>query len=263
MQTIILGRHTMKTITNYTEKDFIAALKTATITPTEVDYVETNTVEARGPDEFDIDWDWGWIWSTLTIDGGTVQYTEQYEHPSHHPSEARTIEYHDGGYGTPWHWGDWNIAVIDEDGDELDRDEVAALIIKHTDIDCFDLSIFGDDETEDIDMSEDNDAADVITLYRDNDYDLRFRGALVAEASSRPYGNQPNYGRWNVLALYRSVGGKYICQKICRTQHDGERDRYAAAVCETNADVIEYFGTGSLAKEIYTAANIECVEDVH
>jgi hypothetical protein len=103
-------------------------------------------------------------------------------------------------------------------------------------------------------------------IYRDDLSNLVFTGELVAEDSSSPDRASSYFsgstGRWTVLKLYRSEGGKFIAQKIGRTQWQGERDRYSAAVCDTAAEVIAFFGFGDQAKSIYHDAGIEAEEHI-
>ncbi len=95
------------------------------------------------------------------------------------------------------------------------------------------------------------------TIVRDNDRDLRFTGEIVATVAS-----PEKTGRWTELTLYRTAAGKYVAQEVGRTKWEREHDRYAATVCETQSDVLAAFGTGWLAKQMYDAAGIECVETV-
>jgi hypothetical protein len=100
-----------------------------------------------------------------------------------------------------------------------------------------------------------------IKVPKDEGKGARFTGELVSEACSSP--NRMNRffsgssGRWKVLRLYKTKGGKFVCQSIGCTQHQGEKDRYDFAVCESDAEVIEFFGHSDLAKEIYLAAGID------
>ena len=89
-------------------------------------------------------------------------------------------------------------------------------------------------------------------LQRDGAADIKFSGRVLAKASS-----QEDKGRWTELALYRTEGVKYVCHSIGRTMWAGEHDRHAADVCETTDGVIEFFGHGWLAKEIYFQAGID------
>lgn len=102
---------------------------------------------------------------------------------------------------------------------------------------------------------------DTITIERDNDRDIRFIGVKIGFASSQ---RDQNAGpeRWTELTLYRTAGGKLIARQVGRTQWDGEQDRNQVVVCDDNDAVIEFFGAGWLAKEIYDCAGIEYIEDV-
>jgi hypothetical protein len=69
-------------------------------------------------------------------------------------------------------------------------------------------------------------------------------------------------GRSTTLRLYKTRGGKYVCQSAGYTQWQGEKDRYKAKVCDTQAAVIEFFGHGWLAKILYDEAGIDDVIDL-
>lgn len=160
------------------------------------------------------------------------------------------------------------VTVLDEDGDPLPRSELRDLFDEHAD-----SALIGIDwdqlipekkyqsADEDAEMSD-----DTITLKRDNALDFRFNGRLIAEASSSANNASSSYsgacGRWTTLSLYETDGGRYVCQSIGHTIWEGEHDRYSAAVCDSEAEVIQFFGTGWLAKELYAKAGIEAVETV-
>jgi hypothetical protein len=100
-------------------------------------------------------------------------------------------------------------------------------------------------------------------VTRDGERDIIFTGEVIATAKSSPNTAAGNYsrstGRWSELTLYRTQGGKYVCQEIGRTQWQGEHDRYRGAVCEDADCVCEFFGQGWLAKELYAdTAEIDC-----
>lgn len=104
------------------------------------------------------------------------------------------------------------------------------------------------------------------TVRRDNDRDLRFTGTRLGHIQSTD-GNagrnsSGSAGRWTELALYRTTGGKYICEQIGRTQWEGEHTRYKGAVCETIADVMQFFGHGWLAKGLYAEAGVDTAQDI-
>ncbi len=114
------------------------------------------------------------------------------------------------------------------------------------------------------DMAERIDVAlnlqDIITVTRDNDKDLCFKGELIAEVSSFRRGS--NDTNWTELNLYRTSAGKYIAEEIGRTRRMNQHDRHAATVCDSTAEVIDALGTGWLAKQVYESAGISCVERV-
>jgi hypothetical protein len=102
-------------------------------------------------------------------------------------------------------------------------------------------------------------------IDRDDDASLSFTGELLAKVSSSDnnasgssYSGQA--GRWQVLALYKTEGGKLICERIDRTCWQGERDSHAAKVCTDNNEVIDFFGHDWLAKDLYDEAGINAAE---
>jgi hypothetical protein len=69
-------------------------------------------------------------------------------------------------------------------------------------------------------------------------------------------------GRFTTLKLFYTVGGKYVCLEVGATYWKNEHDCFRAAVAQDENGVIEFFGTGWLAKELYEAAEIEAAEDI-
>lgn len=105
------------------------------------------------------------------------------------------------------------------------------------------------------------------TVERDGARALKFTGEELA--SARSHADQAmgsswsgSVGRWTELTLYKTKGGKYVCEKIERTQWQGERDRYSGATCDSTEEVMEFFGHGWLAKELYYNADIDDAEEV-
>jgi hypothetical protein len=85
--------------------------------------------------------------------------------------------------------------------------------------------------------------------------DLAFQGEEIASASTRwVRGQQQN--RWHELTLYQTTGGKFVAAREYITQWQGESGETEARVCESEADVIEFFGQTDAAKEIYSGAKI-------
>jgi len=104
-----------------------------------------------------------------------------------------------------------------------------------------------------------------VRVKRDSLPDIKFKGEKVAEASSSADRANPGYsgetGRWCELYLYRTVGGKFVASEIGRTSWEYEHDRHRAEVCNDASEVINFFGFGWLAKELYDNANIDAAEE--
>lgn len=103
-------------------------------------------------------------------------------------------------------------------------------------------------------------------VKNDSSRNIRFTGEVVASAESSPDTAHPSFsrstGRWTELTLYRTKGGKFVCHELGGTQWQGEHNRHRAAVCEDEEAVIEFFGTGWLAKELYDDAGMDCAVNV-
>lgn len=155
---------------------------------------------------------------------------------------------------------------IDGEGDELSISELRSEL--HELLDAREWCSLVYDELPKLGVEEidnDNDAGDemeVFEVIRDNDRNLKFKGECIASASSSA--NQAmgssysgSVGRWTELRLYKTASGKYICSSIGRTQWQGEHDRHSGAICETQSKVVDFFGNGWLAKDLYEAAGID------
>ena len=202
-----------------------------------------------------------YIETTATCGDITVQHREE---ASWDGTEAKRF----GGYECePSSQPEWTLSgvtLVDEDGDELSgRDIDTALddasiegglwAVRH-DIDYENL--IPEINEEEIEIESD---MEEFTIKNDDAPDIRFKGEELAKASSATN----NSTRWHVLKLWKTGGGKYICQQIGRTQWQGEVDRYKAAVCTSPAEVISFFGHGDTAKELYSqTADIDDVDTV-
>jgi len=87
-------------------------------------------------------------------------------------------------------------------------------------------------------------------VERDNELDIAFNGKEIARVTSKKNESR----RWTDIILYKTNQGAYVCQTLGVSIIDGERTKYDAEICETELDVINYLGTGWLAKELYKAA---------
>jgi hypothetical protein len=161
------------------------------------------------------------------------------------------------------------MTLVDEDGDAIigwELDNAFREKFNGEEWELFVGHLLPAIETNDIDTDEASDM-DTFTIEIDNEPSIRFTGELVASASSSDnqamgssYSGQT--GRWTVLNLYKTQGGKYICQQIGRTRWQGERDRHTGKVCESIAEVVAFFGNRWLAKELYAEAGIDSVIEV-
>jgi len=104
------------------------------------------------------------------------------------------------------------------------------------------------------------------TLERDDAPSLTFMGMKIAGArtsSDRAHEDwSRSVGRSSKFLLFRTQAGSFVCQRIEYTQWQGENDAYHAAVCKSDAEVVEFFGHGRLAKRIYDEAGIRFEIDV-
>ncbi|MDP1557895.1 MAG: hypothetical protein Q8K59_09240 [Nitrosomonas sp.] len=100
-----------------------------------------------------------------------------------------------------------------------------------------------------------------ITVKNTEGRSLRFTGELIANVESSSNNAHPDYsgsvGHWQELYLWRTARGKFVGQTINFTQWQGSRDSYTAKVCGTVEEVVEFFGSGWLATELYEAADID------
>lgn len=150
--------------------------------------------------------------------------------------------------------------LIDDDGDEVSGSDYRwelSEIMKGCEWEGIVRHDLPTPETEEIEMSGEGEE---FVVERDNAPALKFKGELVASATSKhPYNDG---GRWTNLYLYKTAGGKFICHQENVTCWQGERDKHKADVCSTNAEIIAWFGQGRVAKHLYENANIENVESI-
>lgn len=246
-----------------TKTEFISWLQSATFRFTEDANLESSEkydhTDDEGQEHFTSIGE-GWVWksATGTLEGKPCEVVWQEAITYEGTSSERFKDGYDADNGEVI-WNTTRPDVEDEDGDDLDWSEIDELVKEHlpnlTEID-YDAALPKVTQ-EEIEMDSD---LTLYTIERDNAPDLRFRGEIIASASSKqPYGGN---GRWTVITLYKTASGKYVCETEGKTQWQGELNRYDAAVCNTVAEVIAEFGHGWLAKELYAEAGIEDVEEI-
>ncbi|MCB2403570.1 hypothetical protein [Rhizobium ruizarguesonis] len=105
-----------------------------------------------------------------------------------------------------------------------------------------------------------------ITVERDDAPDISFLGVRIAGASSSGNSANPEFsgsvGRRTLIRLYRTKAGKFVCERIERSNWQGERDQYDAHVCDNISEIFNFFGHGWLAKSLYAEAGISAVVEV-
>lgn len=194
----------------------------------------------------------------LVLPGLDVSVTRCFKHLGSAPSEA-DIEVRDDN---PWRVAKCELVVVDDHGVQLSTTHILHLISTETEIMRLDARVPVEvrhvaKETE----SNEGASMETIIVQRDNDLNIRFVGELIAESASSSNDSSTYYsgstGRWTELRLYRTRAGKFICASEGCTQWQGEHTRYSAAICETHAEVIAFFGAGWLAKSLYDEAGIK------
>lgn len=205
---------------------------------------------------------WGWI----TAKHGEIEitYQEVASWEENHPEDYTTSTDHGGDV-----WTVTGVTVLDDDGDHISKRELLGLL-EDADTGFQDIdweSLIPSKKYESVDNQEDADmGGDTITLTRDNAPDIRFEGDLIVSVRSSPNNASGSYsgspGRWTTLRLYLSKGGRYVCHRIEHTIWEGDTDSYSATVCDTDEQVIKFFGHGWLAKELYEKAGIDDTDTV-
>lgn len=189
---------------------------------------------------------------TSTLEGISIVYTEGFNFDKYDSSSLTH-----GTDGQEVIWVIDGAYITDEDDNELGAWDLADYLTdEFSSIDYSELNI---DEVTDIDLDENADM-DTITIELDGEPDIRFTGVEVASVSSRSTYNDK--GRWTVLTLYKTAKGKFICHQVGHSNWINEKTRYSGKVCETADEAIQFFGQGSLAKDLYYEASISNLVDV-
>lgn len=201
----------------------------------------------------------GWASKTSTLDDIKITYTEGFNY-----DECDLDSLSTGIEGQDEVWSVEGVVVVDEYGGEMNAHELADYL--NSDFRSIDYSVLEIEQVTDIDVDKDSNM-ETFTLNIDNAPNIRFTGELIASAATSDnqamgssYSGQT--GRWTELALYKTMGGKFVCHQVGRTRWLGKRDRFSGKVCETLEDVTEFFGHRWLAKKLYDEAGIDDVVEV-
>lgn len=240
----LLGRE------DWTRKQYIEQIDTASRQEWEEDdVVDINVIQ-------------GYAMVESALDGVTIEYQESWNYDEFEPDTFSTST-----EGLDDVWAITGVTVLDEDGEPLSQWDVAMLLPREFSYVDYSGLKAGIEQVTDIDTDTEEDSAmETITLPSDNAPSIRFKGERIARTSSSPDTANSYYsgttGRFTILELYRTASGKYVCHSVGVTQWQGEHDRYKTAVCETVEGVINFFGHGWLAKDLYSDAGIEDVTDI-
>ena len=203
----------------------------------------------------------GAIWNQLDVDGLVITCQFLFEHPKYKPSKVKITEDLDN----QWDFLYRGYSVIDDRGNRLNARELGEIVMEYIDMESLDLSVLGEDEIEEIDLEEDVEMETLI-VERDDDRSIKFKGHVIASASSSGNRGMHDFsgetGRWKELTLYKTAGGKFICEQIDATMWSGDRNFTRGAVCDDEDEVIDFFGGDWLAKQLYAHAEIDDSIDV-
>lgn len=99
-----------------------------------------------------------------------------------------------------------------------------------------------------------------IELEQGTSKPLKFMGCYLASSSTPAY-----FGDWSRLSLYKNNDGKYVCHQVdtvvqrAMYMHgmDGDKVSYRTKVCDTDSEVVQFFGQIGAARDIYSRAGIK------
>jgi hypothetical protein len=90
------------------------------------------------------------------------------------------------------------------------------------------------------------------TLISDLSRNITFIGEELA--SNR---RETGTGHFTRMKVFKTSGGNWACSKVYETQWQGESDQHLATICKTVEEVIEFYGLGDQAKDLYSDLKIE------
>lgn len=94
-------------------------------------------------------------------------------------------------------------------------------------------------------------------LRNDGNRDIAFTGELISEVDSRDFRRSPGVStRWTELRLYRTKGGKYVCELCGRSSMYGEADRFDITVTDREG-LFEVFRDSYLSKALFEEAGFK------
>ncbi len=110
------------------------------------------------------------------------------------------------------------------------------------------------------------DKNNTFNIKRDNQRPLRFTGTCIAVAKSSPDSGRSDFsgrsGVRDVLELYQTQSGGFVAARARLTQWQGARDTYDAIAASSKEEIMEFFGFGWLAMDLYATAEWDIAEDL-
>lgn len=197
---------------------------------------------------------YGTVQKISVLDSVKITYAEHFEFDDFEP---RSLKIHDVG---DYEWSIEGVEVVEsEDGEEQDILDLREYL--PAEFSEIDYAFLQPKLRKVIDAVDDGADGETCIIPVSNAPDIRFAGEKIAEVSSSKHRDSEFYsgktGRWTELLLYKTKGGKFVCQQVGRTEWAGEYDRHSAEVCATLDDVKKFFGFGWLAKRLYRMAQID------
>lgn len=106
----------------------------------------------------------------------------------------------------------------------------------------------------------------VYVVQRDNNRPLRFTGMRIGHARSTSNRGRQDFsgqtGISQVMQLFVNKRGEYVASSAFFTEWQGQRDRHDAVVTRNREDVVQFFGLGWLAMEVYASADWDIAENL-
>lgn len=189
-----------------------------------------------------------------TLDGLIVEYWNTVTYEEFEPD---SLEFDNSSYPDTV-WDVSGFQVTDESGDALDCSQVEEILDEYDDFKDIDASELLEeiDETIQIDVSEDS-QMETTQIEVTNEPNIEFTGEELAKVDNRIKLGGGYAIQYSELTLYKTQAGRYICHQCDTDRMGGETYLHTASVADDHSGVIEFFGHGDLAKELYCKADLE------
>ena len=198
---------------------------------------------------------WGVSSITSRFEDISIVYSETFEYDEFEPdSFVTSIE------GVDEVWVVSGVLVVDDSGEPLDQDQLAEILPSvFSEINYDGLNI---DKVVRIDSNSAPDSTwQEISLRASYAPDVCFNGILLGSAvSTDEQGvsgiHSDSLARWTEIHLYKTAGGKFVCQRSELARQSPYSDFYTVRVCDTVDDVKNFIGQSDLAESLLKSAGI-------